>query len=303
LRRILSDLKTHLKSNFEWSKDGVIMLLLAVLIFVNYHFELEEKLLSNLDPWLYLGYFHLLYPAVYYATVWIKCRSKITAKFTSLSALYILALSVSSGFIFFKTWFADYPVYEEYYLRNIAANAQGSIIIFLVLVLVYFGIERRQLPNFYGFSLKHNFKPYLILILFMAPLIVGATSLPGFLDTYPSLKVWKYDEVFGMTHTQMASLFELVYLSDFIRVEALFRGALVIGLARFLGKDTIITMAALYCVLHFNKPLGETISSFFGGYLLGTIAYYQQNIVGGCIVHVGIAGLMDLVAAIAWSMM
>ena len=96
---------------------------------------------------------------------------------------------------------------------------------------------------------------------------------------------------------------ELVYLSDFIRVEALFRGALVIGLARFLGKDTIITMAALYCVLHFNKPLGETISSFFGGYLLGTIAYYQQNIVGGCIVHVGIAGLMDLVAAIAWSMM
>jgi len=106
-----------------------------------------------------------------------------------------------------------------------------------------------------------------------------------------------------MTHTQMASLFELVYLSDFIRVEALFRGALVIGLARFLGKDTIITMAALYCVLHFNKPLGETISSFFGGYLLGTIAYYQQNIVGGCIVHVGIAGLMDLVAAIAWSMM
>jgi hypothetical protein len=99
----------------------------------------------------------------------------------------------------------------------------------------------------------------------------------------------------------MAAIYEFFYLSDFIRVETLFRGALIIGVARFLGKDSIMIMAALYCVLHFNKPMGETISSIFGGYLLGTIAYYQKNIVGGCIVHAGIAGLMELVAYIAWS--
>jgi hypothetical protein len=53
-------------------------------------------------------------------------------------------------------------------------------------------------------------------------------------------------------------------------------------------------MATMYVFIHFGKPLGETISSFFGGIILGVIAYETKSIIGGIIIHVGIAWLMEL---------
>ena len=49
-----------------------------------------------------------------------------------------------------------------------------------------------------------------------------------------------------------------------------------------------------YCTIHFGKPLGECISSFFGGLLLGIITFHTSAIWGGLIVHLGIAWLMEL---------
>jgi membrane protease YdiL (CAAX protease family) len=55
-------------------------------------------------------------------------------------------------------------------------------------------------------------------------------------------------------------------------------------------------MVGLYVALHFGKPAGETIGSFFGGYILGVLAYKSKNIWGGIIAHMGIAWLMELFA-------
>lgn len=303
LKRIISDLTSHIKLDFNWKQDGVLILILSVLIFCNYHFEVEARFLYGLSNFQYLLYFLILYPVVYYMAVIIKSGTAVlTRRFLLVSGVFILALSASSGFIYYRDFVQELPRYEQYYLRNIIANAQGAFWIFIPLISVYFISERRHMKSFYGLSLRnHNFTPYLGLIALMIPLLIGAIWLPDFLDTYPTLKVWHYEPVYGLTRPQMAGLYELFYISDFIRVETLFRGALIIGVARFLGKDSIVIMATLYCVLHFNKPMGETISSFFGGYLLGTIAYYQRNIVGGCIVHGGIAGLMELIAYLAWN--
>lgn len=286
-----------------WKKDGLVLLFLSVLVFINYYFDFEANFLHKFNSTEYLFYFLFIYPAVYYLAVLIKSGKRVfTRSFLLVSGVYLIALSVSSGFIYYREWTDGLPLYEKYYTRNLFSNIQGVFWIFIPLSFAYLISERKHLPNYYGLSFKnHNFKPYLGLILFMVPLIIIATFLPGFLDTYPTMKIWHYQSVFNLELWQMSTVYEIFYLSDFIRVETLFRGALVIGVSRFLGKEGIMSMAALYCVLHFNKPLGETISSVFGGYLLGTIAYYQKNIVGGCIVHAGIAGLMELVAAIAWS--
>ncbi len=53
-------------------------------------------------------------------------------------------------------------------------------------------------------------------------------------------------------------------------------------------------MVVLYAVCHFGKPVGETISSIFGGYLLGILAYKSRNVWGGVFVHVGVALFMEL---------
>jgi hypothetical protein len=53
-------------------------------------------------------------------------------------------------------------------------------------------------------------------------------------------------------------------------------------------------MALFYCTIHFGKPLGECISSYFGGLILGAITLQTRAIWGGLIVHLGIAWLMEL---------
>lgn len=89
-------------------------------------------------------------------------------------------------------------------------------------------------------------------------------------------------------------LHELSYGSDFISVELFFRGFLVLAFIKIAGKDAILPMACFYCTIHFGKPLGECISSYFGGMILGVVVYHTRSIIGGLMVHLGIAWLMEL---------
>jgi membrane protease YdiL (CAAX protease family) len=93
-----------------------------------------------------------------------------------------------------------------------------------------------------------------------------------------------------------ALTYEIAYGLDFITVELLFRGFLVIGMIKILGRNAIVPMAVIYCMLHFGKPMGEAISSIFGGYILGVVAYETRSVWGGIIVHMGIAWLMEIIA-------
>ena len=126
----------------------------------------------------------------------------------------------------------------------------------------------------------------------------AASFSPSFLKTYPTFKVWNASDLFGISKNIWAWLYELLYGFDFVWVEFLFRGVLVIGLYKILGKDAIIPMVSMYCFLHFGKPLGEAISSVFGGYFLGILALYSRSIVGGCFLHIGVALSMDIFALI-----
>ena len=91
-------------------------------------------------------------------------------------------------------------------------------------------------------------------------------------------------------------LFEFFYGIDFINVEFLFRGFFVIGMTQILGKHSIVPMVVIYFFLHFGKPPGETITSIFGGFILGIVAFYTRSIWGGIIIHIGIAQLMEAIA-------
>ena len=75
--------------------------------------------------------------------------------------------------------------------------------------------------------------------------------------------------------------------------ELLFRGALVIGMVGILGRGAVLPMVALYVVIHLGKPPVEAISSLFGGYILGALAFQTRLIWGGVIVHVFIALTME----------
>lgn len=156
----------------------------------------------------------------------------------------------------------------------------------------------KNVPTFYGFTLKNfDYKPYFIMLLVMVPLIAAAATQADFLTTYPKFKPWfPPDDIFGLSKFQMTSIFEMTYGLNFISLELFFRGAMVIGMVSIMGRHAVLPMAVTYCFLHFGKPVAECFSSFFGGYLLGVVALYTRSIFGGCIVHMGIAFLMESAA-------
>lgn len=147
----------------------------------------------------------------------------------------------------------------------------------------------------YGLSAKDlHWKPYWMMLLFMVPLIAIASTQSDFLHTYPKLKHILPLPVDASPGWWYKLLYELAYGSDFFSIELFFRGFLVIGFAKWVGKDAIIPMACFYCSIHFGKPLGECISSYFGGLLLGIVSYHTRSIYGGLMVHLGIAWLMEV---------
>jgi membrane protease YdiL (CAAX protease family) len=133
----------------------------------------------------------------------------------------------------------------------------------------------------------------------LAPVIWIVSFSPDFIDYYPTYKRTNGAMLALYYHIpEIVSkfIYETFYLSDFLYTELFFRGFLVIGMTRLLGKNAVIPMAAAYAVLHFGKPLGEAVGSVFGGYILGIIALYSRNIWGGVFIHGGIALLMELFA-------
>ncbi|HVZ58079.1 MAG TPA: CPBP family intramembrane glutamic endopeptidase [Chitinophagaceae bacterium] len=151
---------------------------------------------------------------------------------------------------------------------------------------------------FFGLTARGiSWTPYLLMLACMIPLIALAATRPDFQASYPKLDTVDHALRQARPRWAYAGLFELAYGSDFFTIELFFRGFLVLALARWAGPDAILAMACFYCTIHFGKPLGECISSYFGGYLLGIVIYETGSLLGGLVVHLGIAWLMELAGA------
>ena len=150
-------------------------------------------------------------------------------------------------------------------------------------------------PALFGLTTKgFRIGPYFLLLACLLPLVGLASTRPDFLHMYPKVKNIAFINGYASPVWPWQLLYELSYGLDFLSIELFFRGLLVIGLVRYAGEKAILPMAAFYCTIHFGKPLGECISSFFGGMILGVIALRTRSILGGLIVHLGLAWLMEI---------
>jgi len=181
----------------------------------------------------------------------------------------------------------------DYYWNRVAYWPTRLIVMSFMLFIIWTIFYSKE--SFFGLTVKgFNWKPYIIMLLIMVPLIAAASTQPDFLSMYP--KLTDVDPVlYGVKNKWFYHLLhELSYGSDFISVELFFRGFLILAFVKVVGKDAILPMACFYCTIHFGKPLGECISSYFGGMILGIVVYNTRSIIGGLMVHLGIAWLMEL---------
>jgi len=75
----------------------------------------------------------------------------------------------------------------------------------------------------------------------------------------------------------------------FLAFEFFFRGFLLFGLAKSLGRAAIVVQALPFALVHLPKGAFETLASLFGGIAFGAIAWRARSFVPAWLIHVTLA--------------
>ena len=312
LQTIAGYLRSHLKEDFSWGYYLGVLVFLGICIALNY-FGFERGTGENWlirktygSEWGILAYIGF-YAAPYYLIVlWQGFFHKGLGFWRNrefwIRTLFGLALlSLDAAFYYYRYagLLADDP-YWKYFVLKCAGNMISVFAIFIPL-WIWYQVVDRKLGSFYGLRWRgFDPKPYLWMLLIMLPLIIAASFLPDFLRAYPNFQPEKMGRIPDLPLWLGYLIYEPIYLIDYTWTEVIFRGFMILGLTRVMGRHAIMPMVGIYAFRHFAKPLGETIGSIFGGWILGVIALRSRHIMGGVLLHMGIAALMDLCAGLQW---
>jgi len=297
----MNNILSYIREFFR-NTDKVLLggssLFAALLITLNYSLGVETKWLYGAAAgWSRFGCFFALY-AIAFIIPWLLL---IVRRSIRTSRLFWLLLLTAPAIFALKV---SFPGLSGWLLPALRApwgkyyTIISSLPSRLVLVAIPLAFLRWWLPpqpSFWGLTTRNfQWKPYALMLLIMVPVIAFASTQNDFLAAYPKLKQVSFIAPYVRNSWPYKLLFELSYGLDFVTIELFFRGFLVIAFVRYAGPDAIVPMAVFYCSIHFGKPLFECISSFFGGMLLGIVACRTKSILGGLMVHVGIAWMMEL---------
>jgi Type II CAAX prenyl endopeptidase Rce1-like len=277
----------------------LILLLLGAIIYLNYWHLLERRYAAaGKTRWSnFLGYYLLYFipfatafllqllffkDCTYYYKLWFWIILLLAPAFFSFRVNFNFHEDIIN-----KIWTGDEL---QFWLRCI--NWVVRVFVVLIPVFIIWFIKDKNNQPFYGTRALDNIRPYLIMLLIMVPLLALASTQRDFLSMYPKAKFLTQLQVGHQKWRYV--VYELCYGFDFISIEFFFRGFLILSLMKICGTHCIIPVACFYCAIHLGKPMGEAISSFWGGLLLGIVSYNTGSIWGGLIVHLGIAWFMEI---------
>lgn len=270
---------------------------IGILIALNYQLGIEREIIAGLDSRfkqfiaLFLVYCCAFIIPYVFAMVFKRQLVTVTPVFWLLlviaPVLFALKVSVANPLenIMGGIW--------GNYLTVITTLPFKLLVVLIPLIVLYRILPAQQ--RFWGMTVQGlRWRPYLLMLAVMVPLIVFASTQSDFLSVYPRLKQIDFIAPYTDNLLGYQLLYEIGYGIDFVTIELFFRGFLVFAFIRYAGPAAILPMATFYCSVHFGKPLFECISSFFGGLILGIIAHRTRSIVGGLAVHLGIAWMMEI---------
>ena len=271
------------------------VLFTAVLIFINYKWGIEDPIKAighwQISLFVFFIFYVFVFGIAYLIQLLVAPAQTINDRNIFISYFFLAAFLFALKIIHWQLpGINHHSVWGRY--GSIVLQLPLKLLLFLIVLFLISKTEPQ--PNyFYGLSRRFKVRPYIHILLCLVPLIALAATRPDFQLAYPKLKMVQFIDQSVQPVWPWKLIYEISYGLDFVSIELFFRGFLVIGMIRFAGINCILPMAAFYCTIHFGKPVGECISSFFGGLALGVIAYRTRSILGGLMVHLGIAWLME----------
>jgi len=295
------------KANFHFQLYLATLAFIATYTAIFYYFDLYFQIIRQTQYLPLKTFYYALFvgfPFIFtcfllqyfkVATNWWRQRH-----FWQLLILTLFCFSLSQN-INLTDFIKDALTNAQYnYLYRIIYYSKSYLLVLLPLAIYYYLVEQKhqQSKHWFGCTLRDIvIKPYIPLVF----VIFGYMSLSVFFSDlqsyYPVLQYSHYQQFAIEMQTSpiiTALLFELLYGLNFISVEYVFRGVLLLGFIRFLGPQAMLPMVATYVAVHFGKPLTETVTSLIGGYIVGVFAYYSKQIWGGVILHITLAWSMEL---------
>jgi membrane protease YdiL (CAAX protease family) len=193
---------------------------------------------------------------------------------------------------FFEDHFKPNGPHDTYYaLRSFAWWTGWRTFGYVVLPMIALLAMGERIRD-YHISLRgffHHLWIYVLLFALISPAVIGASTTPSFRNTYP------FYRLANRSYFDLCA-WEAMYALQFLSLEFFFRGFILQGLRRTIGSNAVFVMIVPYCMIHYGKPLPETLGAIGAGLILGTLAMRTRSIWGGVLIHVGVAWTMDILA-------
>jgi len=175
-------------------------------------------------------------------------------------------------------------VLRRYYPLDIDFPRATQLIYYLLVPLAASWLLFRDKPWDYGIRIG-RWKSSIILTAVslgaMALILYGTGKMPEFRSYY---------QMHDIDWPQLL-LSHALYMFAW---EFLFRGYMLFGLEKSIGKSAIFVQTIPFVLLHLGKPFLETLACIPGGFFLGYIAYRTRSFLPCFIIHFGIYVMMIL---------
>ncbi|MEA2042265.1 MAG: hypothetical protein U9N85_06900 [Bacteroidota bacterium] len=270
MKKLIFELRTFLKEDYHPFTYIFTILFLAVSLSINYYYQFEDTVIDSYygKPSGFVIYF-LFYAFPYYTITVVSLISK-KQQYKLKNPEFWVKSFVFIGLFSYITAFSQYRPFVKSFSENnqeyfFLLKAFGNLKRIIPFILVFYILKRIYDSNdshIYGLRFKGlNYRPFFIMLLMMVPVIAAVSFQESFQHAYPRFKHWYFPEVFNFSEPEKIFWFELAYGLDFISIEFLFRGALIVGMAKVLKKEAVLPMVAFYVFIHFGKPALEAIST------------------------------------------
>ncbi len=171
----------------------------------------------------------------------------------------------------------------SYYHRFTFSRALDQTLLFLVIPMLIILLVFRENPRDYGFGLG-DWKAGVVItlgaILLIAP-VLWLVARGGTMQAYYQ------KQVSGLPWNTFLDLFGW---------EFLFRGWILFGYLRKFGPEALWLQAVPFAIMHLSKPEIETLSTIFGGFAFGWVAYRTRSFLYPFLIHWFVASFTILVA-------
>jgi len=169
--------------------------------------------------------------------------------------------------------------------------AAGCVLMYLVVPALAVRLLLKEPLAAHGLTLKgyaRHARVYMLLYVPAAGAAFAASFSSEFQQMYP----------FYRHPGTLAVLlgWELLYAAQFFSLEFFFRGFMLHGLKHRYGSAALWIMLFPYCMIHFPKPMAESVGALLAGLVLGLLSLRTGSVLGGATIHVAVGLTMDLLA-------